>query len=387
MIREIPDSEFKERQRKVQEKVREKGLDIAIVHSHEADFANVRYLSDYWPIFETAGVLIPNQGDLMLLIGPESETFARGKSKIRNIKKILQYRESAEPNYPDIEIDSFESVFKEASNGKKIKRIGIIGYSIMPITVYEAIRKAAPDAEIVKADDIMTEMRIIKSENEINLLKEGFRISELALTEVINKIKPGMTELEIVGIAQAAMYANGAEYEAHPTYVLSGKRTNNAIGRPTYRKVEKGDMVQLDIGARVGGYSPSVGRPVCIGKMSDEMRNLVQVGLEAHYKTIEFIKEGVVAKDVVNKFFDFVKSKGYGDNILYGPCHGLGMIEVECPWMESNSTYLLKENMTFQVDTFLQSENFGLRWENGIRVTKDGAELMSDKEMRIIEID
>ena len=62
------------------------------------------------------------------------------------------------------------------------------------------------------------------------------------------------------------------------------------------------------------------------------------------------------------------------------------MIEVERPWMESDSTYLLKENMTFQVDTFLQSENFGLRWENGIRVTKDGAELMSDKGMRIIEI-
>ena len=88
----------------------------------------------------------------------------------------------------------------------------------------------------------------------------------------------------------------------------------------------------------------------------------------------------------MNKFFDFVKSKGCGDNLLYGPCHGLGMIEVERPWMESDSTYLLKENMTFQVDTFLQSENFGLRWENGIRVTKDGAELMSDKEMRIIEI-
>jgi len=386
MIRDIPDSEFKERQKKVQEKVRENGLDIAIVHSHEADFANVRYLSDYWPIFETAGVLIPSQGDLMLLIGPESETFAEGRSKIKSIKKILQYRESAEPSYPDIDIDSFESVFKEASNGKKIKRIGIIGYPIMPITVYEAIRNAAPDAEIIKADDIMTDMRIIKSENEIALLKEGFRISELALIEIINNIKPGMTELEIVGIAQAAMYANGAEYEAHPTYVLSGKRTNNAIGRPTHRRIEKGDMIQLCIGARVGGYSPSAGRPVCIGKMSPEMRKLVEVGLEAHYKTIEFIKEGVIAKDVVNKFFDFVKSKGCGDNLLYGPCHGLGMIEVERPWMESDSTYLLRENMTFQVDTFLQSENFGLRWENGIRVTKNGAELMSDKEMRIIEI-
>ncbi|MCM8804835.1 MAG: aminopeptidase P family N-terminal domain-containing protein, partial [Candidatus Omnitrophica bacterium] len=122
----IPDSEFEKRWKKVIEGVREKGLDILICHSNESDFANVRYLSDYWPIFETAGVAISKKGKLALLIGPESETFAEDRSKIKNIYKILQYRESAEPNYPDMKLDDFSILFKELV-GDKVKKIGISG--------------------------------------------------------------------------------------------------------------------------------------------------------------------------------------------------------------------------------------------------------------------
>jgi Xaa-Pro aminopeptidase len=72
--------------------------------------------------------------------------------------------------------------------------------------------------------------------------------------------------------------------------------------------------------------------------------------------------------------------------MLYGPCHGIGMMEVERPGMESTSAYRLKENMTFQVDTFFYGSDFGLRWENGVRVTKPGVEKLSQKFMRIVEL-
>ena len=87
----IPDSEFKQRLSKVQEEVNKEGLDALLIHSNESDFANVRYLSDYWPLFETAGVLVPKEGDAILIIGPESETFARDRSKIQKIRKVLEY--------------------------------------------------------------------------------------------------------------------------------------------------------------------------------------------------------------------------------------------------------------------------------------------------------
>jgi Xaa-Pro aminopeptidase len=385
-MKTIPASEFEERQKRAQQRVAEAGLDAVIAHSNEADFANVRYLSDYWPAFESAGVIIPAEGKPILLIGPESETYALDRSRIETVRKVLWYRESAEPDYPDIPINTFAEVFAEACGGKPVKRLGIVGRAIFPMVIYEEIRKALPGIEMVGADEIISDMRIIKSPNEIALLKEGFRISEIAIDECLAQMKPGMTELQVVGLALKSLYSHGAEYEAHPQYVMGGTNTNHAISRASYRPLAQGEMIQLNLGARVGGYSPSVGRPCCFGRMPDEMRRMVQIGLEAHLKTMEPMRAGVLAKDIVKRFEEFVKSKGCGGNLLYGPCHGIGMIEVERPWMESTSDYLLRENMTFQVDTFLHTDSYGLRWEDGVRVTADGVERLSSRRQEVLEL-
>jgi len=195
-----------------------------------------------------------------------------------------------------------------------------------------------------------------------------------------------MTELQVVGIAQEAIYSKGAEYEGYPVYLFAGKSTNNAISRPTRRKINKGEMIQIGVGAKVCGYCSTISIPVCIGKMPPEMRRLTEVGLEAHKKTMEFMRAGVAAKEVVINFNRFVESKGCSENLLYGPCHGTGMMEVEIPWVEETSEYLLQENMTFAVDTFLYTQNYGLRWERGARVTKDGVEELSKKYKEIMEL-
>ncbi|RLE15198.1 hypothetical protein DRI96_00310 [Candidatus Aerophobetes bacterium] len=385
LMRTVPEDEFRQRLEKAREGVNRRGLDALLVHSNEVEFANVRYLSDYWPAFESAGVLIPKEGEAILIIGPESETYARDRSKISKIRKILEYRESAEPEYPGVIMSTFEEIFRE-SVSEGVKKLGIAGYSIMPLSIYEAIRRAIPDAEIIRADDILVQMRIKKSPNEIMLLKEASRISEIALGEVLKAIHPGVTELQMVGVAQKAMYENGAEYEAHPQYVFSGKGTTHAVSRPSYRVLKEGEMIQLGIGARVGGYSASIGRPLCLGKMPSEMRKLVQAGLDAHLRTMDWMKAGVPAREVAKKFYDYLTDKGFGKNILYGPCHGLGMMEVEKPWIELDSQYVLEENMTFQVDTFLYTKDYGLRWEDGVRVTKEGVERFSTKYLEILEL-
>ena len=382
----IPKSEFEQRWQTLQEKVVANDLDVLIAHGHEADPANVRYLSDYWPLFETGGVAVGRGGEPILLLGPESLTFADTRSKISRKMQILEYRESAEPNYPGVELDTFADVFGALCCCGSPKRIGIAGCTIMPVTLRDAIQAAAPEAELVRADDLIVEMRTIKSENELACMREAFRISEIATEETMKQMKPGMTEQQVVGIAQAAMYANGAEYEGHPTYVLSGVHSTHAIGRPSPKVLKEGEMIQLNIGALVGGYSSSVGRPVCFGPMPPKMRELVEVGLEGHYKTMEFMKAGVPAKEVVLKFEDFIRAQGCEEYLLYGPCHAIGLMEVERPWMESNSEYPLETNMTFQVDTFLYTDEYGLRWENGARVTEDGVEALSDKFMEVIEL-
>ncbi|MCE5240236.1 Xaa-Pro peptidase family protein [bacterium] len=382
----IPKSEFQQRWATLQKKMAEQDLDVLIAHGDEADPSMVRYLSDYWPLFETGGVALGRKGDPILCIGPETLTFAQDRGKCDRIMQLLEYRESAEPEYPGVKLDTFADVIA-AAGGKNVKRIGVAGLPVMPVTVYNALKKAAGKAKLVRADDLIVEMRTVKSANEIKCMREAFRISEIATEYVLNKMKPGMTEQQIVGLAQAAMYEHGAEYEGHPTYVLSGVNSTHAIGRPSPKVIKKGELIQLNIGALVSGYSSSVGRPVCFGKMPAKMRDLVSFGLEAHYKTAEMMKAGEPAAEVVIKFEEFVKAAGYGDYLLYGPCHAIGLMEVERPWMESSSKYPLVENMTFQVDTFLYiTGKFGLRWENGVRVTKQGVEWLSSIRNEVIEL-
>src|SRR4030066_1095994 len=119
-------------------------------------------------------------------------------------------------------------------------------------------------------------LRSIKSEDEIACIREGLRITEIATQEVIRHIKPGMTELQLVGIAQKTIYENGAEYEGLPMYVFSEKSTRHAISRSTYREIGAGDLVQLNLSAKIDGYSPSIGLPGRMGPLTGRKRELVE---------------------------------------------------------------------------------------------------------------
>lgn len=382
----IPNSEYTRRIKRFQENIRAAGLDAALVHANESDFANVRYLSEYWPTFEAAGVFVPAEGSPVLIIGPESEAYARTRSKIKQIALMVEYRESAEPEYPGIPVAHFKDVIKMAMPGKRLRKLGLVGYSVMPLPVYHSLCSELPKVELVKADDTLISLRINKSANEIKLAKRAYEISEIAIGAILNEIKPGMTELQVIGIAQREIYQNGGEYEGHALYCFCGPATKHAISRPTHNTIKKNEVIQLNIGARVGGYSSSVGLPISIGKLPARKKRLVEFGLEAHFKTIELMKAGKPAAEVVREYEEFVEQRGFKQYMLYGPCHGIGMMEVERPWMESTSTYALKENMTFQVDTFFYDKDFGLRWENGVRVTKQGVERQSQKYMKIVEL-
>lgn len=381
----IPQSEFEERIRKFQSNIRNEGLDACLVHATESDMAHVRYLSEYWPTFETAAVLVPAEGEPVLLVGPESDLYASRRSFFKNIEKMIEYRESAEPDAPGMSFIGYKDLFAKYVP-KGIKKLGIAGWAITSLPVYTSLKEQFPGIELVKADMALWPLRFVKSENELNCMRKAFQISELAMEAILNEIKPGMTELQVIGIAQREIYKYGGEYEGHALYCFCGQATNNAISRPTHNKIVPNEVIQLNIGARVGGYSSSVGLPFSIGPLPERKKRLVEFGLEAHKKTIEMLRAGIPAGKVVNDYEAWVNERGFGKYLLYGPCHSIGMMEVERPWMESTSEYELEENMTFQVDTFFYDHDFGLRWENGVILKADGVEMMSSKFMKMIEV-
>lgn len=383
----IPDHEYKERVERAAALLSREGLDAMIVNGTESDYANPRYFSGYWPLFERAGVAISANGDAAVMCGPESRHFASDRSRLDKVFVMLEYREGADPGYPEVVPDTFHDVFKAIGvTGKKL-RIGVASMLDTTVTIMEGIKNAFPDAEIVKADQLMVELRQIKSASEIACLREGYRIAELASQEVIKRIRPGMTELQMVGVAQSVVYEQGAEYEGLPMYVFSEASTRHAISRSSYRKFEKGDIVQLNLSAKIDGYSAAVGYPVVLGKLEGRRRDIVLFGRDAHFWTQQQVKAGVPVAKVAKEFYEHYVKNGFKDNYVYGPLHSTGLIEVEAPWVETNSTYDFQTGMTFQIDTYISTDEFGVRWEKGIAVTDTGCDVLSPEIGTLYELE
>ena len=386
----IQQDEFEKRIKTTQAAMETAGLDILLTYGNEAEPQYVRYYSDYWPSFESAMVLIPKAGDAILLIGPESETLARYWSKIHRIERIKVLRESSEPEYPGEKLNTLYNLFGEILNSDSTRKIGICGYPLMYQPVYDGICKAAAafGCEVVRAEDIVIRQKMIKSPNEIAIMKQAALMSEAATVKAIETIHSGMTETQVVGIAEEVIRQQGAEGEAYPMWVLSGENTTHAIGRPDpSRVIRKDSIVQLQFGARLSGYASSVGRPVIIGHVNDDTKELIEIGLEAHIKTFEWLKAGKPAKVVDSEYRAFLKSKGAEGCNLYGPCHGTGLMEGEHPWIEANSDYILVPGLTYMVDTFLKRNGVGLRWEDQIAITETGVDIFTNKYLELIELE
>jgi len=383
----IPVEEYKQRVKNAAEIIKEWNLDVLVVNGSESDYANTRYFSNFWPVFERCGVAVSADGRCAIMVGPESQLFAADFGVIDDVFVLREYRESANPAYPELQAQTYNDVFKHLGiTGNKVK-IGVAAWLDTNVVMMEGLKDAYPEAEIIRADDIMTRLRSVKSDNEIACLREASKITQIATERVINAIKPGMTELQLVGVAQNAIYENGAEYEGLPMYCFSQKSTKHAISRSSYKQIQIGDIMQLNLSAKICGYSPSIGMPVSIGKLTGEKKELVYFGLEAHMWTDKQLRAGVNSGDVAKSFVEYYKQNGKESNFLYGPCHGLGLIEVEAPWMETSSDYILQKNMTFQIDTFVMGSDFGLRWEKPVAITETGIDLLCGQIGKIYELE
>jgi Xaa-Pro aminopeptidase len=381
---EIMDTEFENRIKKVQYLLLDDERDAILVFSTESEPAGVRYFADYWPSFETAGVLIPQTGTPVLLIGPESGTYAKAHSRLKEIVRMKDFRESSQPDYPGAKLASWQDVLGQYKVGK----LGISGWHMFPHTIMKNIEKVIGAENISDADELVRSVTLKKSAVEQECLKEAARISELGFKAVLEKILPGMTEIQLCGIATQAMLDAGAEATGYPIWCCSGPNSIQAISRPTHRRVQTGEIIHFSVGAKVAGYSASIGRPIVLGQCPETIKRFLQVGLEAENMTIGLMKSGTLAAEVAKKVHGFITDEGYGHTILYGPAHGCGQMECEFPFVETSSSLTLEENMTFMVDIFLAEKDMGFRWEDGVIVRKGEPEVLSSyrRQLNILEV-
>jgi Xaa-Pro aminopeptidase len=382
----IPDSEYKERIKKVQERMVKDDIDLLVVYSSECESANVRYLADFWPTFDFAGVLVPREGEAALLTGgPESLEFARKFSRIKWIMIHPGFVETSAPDWlTKHETRNFSTIIPEVCGGLKIRKVGIAGANIFPHVLYVDLQQAIGEAKIVNADHVMFDVRKIKSYMEIKLLEEAYRITEEAMEAAVDYAEVGKTEQQITAEALATMYKLGAEGTSYSIWVASGPNTALSLYRPTNRAINENELVQLTFGAKYQGYCGNMCRGMVFGELPESVRRLVDIAIESEEKVIEMVAPGVKGIEVYKMFSKILAKYGLEKGALYGPAHGTGLQECEGPWLDAKSDWPLQPNMVFNIDIWLSDGKSGIRYEDGIVITDRGVKELTSWRRELI---
>lgn len=251
---------------------------------------------------------------------------------------------------------------------------------------------AKPEGVIPKdCTHILSEMRIVKEPEEIERIRAAAKVADIGMEAAVNAVHPGVTESQVAGAAEVAMRNAGAE-EFWRSYVCSGPRTSIAHGLPTTRKIEKNDLVIIDIHPIVNNYSADICRTICTGKPTAEQQKAYDLYLEAQQSTIKMIKGGVGMVDLESHLHQVMTDGGHGNHIFGPPIHGVG-IEFEEPPLPPGHAFFhgekapppLGENMVIAVGNCgLYAGPWGVRVEDTNWVKADGFETLTEYPRSLI---
>ncbi|GAA0742323.1 aminopeptidase P family protein [Clostridium oceanicum] len=222
------------------------------------------------------------------------------------------------------------------------------------------------NSEIILLNDELEEIRKIKEDIEIDKIKKACQITDYIFEKVLSKIKEGVSERDISAEIQYLAIKEGASAMSFDTIVASGYRSAMPHGRPTNKKILKGEAIVIDFGIIYEDYMSDMTRTVFIDSVPEKIKNIYNVVLKAQLKSIDFIKEGVAEGEVDSIAREYIKEKGYGKYFGHGLGHGIGMGENELPVLKPNRKGILKNNMVMSVEPGIYIPNIG-----GVRIEDD----------------
>jgi Xaa-Pro aminopeptidase len=380
----LPKSEFTDRIERIRVHMSETGADLFLVYGDEYRREHLRYVSNYWPLFERGMLVIAKSGDPVLLVAPECFQYAREMSVWGDLRIVHEMEVAYVADVIDYTggsvFTTLEAVFKDLLQGKPPVRIEICGIDAMSTLTYNAILTAGDDAEVVNADKVIYDMRLIKSPAEIQVLRKVWQICDVGYKAILDADLAGLTEIQASAIGEKAARDAGAEHIVFSIFA-SGKRTDTVIGRATEKIIQPGDMLMACLAVQYEGYIATDEWPFVVGnRPSAGQLDLIRHLIFAEQIGIDLIKDGVVAGSVVSAIRDYFALNGLSPYDLYPPIHGNGLAEAESPYPDENTTYPFRKGMgvNFDVSLFGLPEVGSNRVEEGFVVDQDGLVVLSD---------
>ena len=244
----------------------------------------------------------------------------------------------------------------------------------LSVADYDRIRAAMPrGVELVPAQQLLTDLRAQKDEEELGYMRRAQACTDKAFTEILNFIKPGVTENEIAARLTYLMMTYGARKNSFDPIVASGPNGSMPHAIPTERKVGQGEFVTMDFGCMVEGYCSDMTRTVCVGQPTEEMVKVYNTVLEAQKAGIAVARAGVPGCDIHNAAHEVIRSAGYGEYFGHGFGHSLGLEIHENPGARPANKNPMPLHCVVSAEPGIYLPGrFGVRIEDVIVLTETG---------------
>ncbi|MCH2491669.1 MAG: Xaa-Pro peptidase family protein [Gammaproteobacteria bacterium] len=367
---QIQREELIQRTERMRSVMHENNLDALIIYSDEYRSGNGTYFTNYKPIN-----LIEESPQMLCLIGDLPPTLFIGRLNAYSAVKTV-WIEDVRPIH---RLDEFvPEVFNSIINTNA--RIGLIGDNLLPLSNYRVIERHLGDAEFVPCTNLLIELRQVKSDNEIALMRQAAEIDDEVLAGLLKKIHIGQTETQVAAEAEYIGRKMGADLGS-ATVVMSGPNTNFPAWRPSDRAIEAGDFVLVDFNPAVGNYCNDGGVTVLMPGASTEKADALAFGHKVIKEVIPLIQPNTVASTIYDMMLARLEPAGYADNFVpyakgqRGVGHGVGLDVVEQPDLTLDSDFDLLPGMTLAIKLDLHGlTGGGFRIECVIAITESGVD-------------
>lgn len=350
------------RLQKLQKKLVEQQLDGLLI----TNLYNLRYIANFTG---TTGIAV---------VTPDSAYFITDARYTEQVKKQC---------VGFTVIQNFGPIFNELTqivNQEKIARLGFED-SNLSVQQFRTIQSVVT-CELVAASGIIETLREYKDKEEFATIAKACEIADSAFNYILDKIKPGMTEIQVANEMDFYMRSLGASGVSFDTIVASGVRSSLPHGVATQKVIEKGDFITLDFGCYYNGYVSDMTRTISLGQpRHKELLDIHAIVLGAQQAVNDQVALGMCGKDVDKIARDYITKHGYGDYFIHSTGHGIGLEVHEVPGINRLSETVLSVGHAITNEPGIYLEGIGgVRIEDDIFMTEEGPQIITKASRELI---
>ncbi len=380
---DFPVTEFERRLHAVQQALAECGAGALAVYGAASQESNVRYLSGFGSWWGDALVMVPRNGDPVLITNSvfhgEPMHSNLQTTWIRDLRPLLNPHSTGMPKSV---IEAGKDVLAEW--GLCTGTVAFVDLDQIPVRISRDLAAFWPQVDLQDGASILAGLRRIKSAAELELLRRLGRIASAGMDAGIAAVRPGVTESEVAAAVHAGCIAAGAERMGYGVLVSAGRRSHmkNIFPLPD-KRIREDELVVIDIGCQLGGYRSDMSRNAVAGTPSAELRRLLEACLDAEDAGLRHTRPGVPVVSVVAVMNDVIRRHGW-EAWDWSTGHGFGLDAVEEPFFHPTNTALLERGMCFYIEPMIVPPTIGtICFEDMVVVSAEGCEVVTTSQRRV----